>query len=508
MSRSLLVLAVVALSACPVPVPAPDGGDNGDGGINPLPMDACSGMCAINQRCDTNERVCKDGCAGACDGGTICQRVTETAFQCTAIVTSCKGVMCTDPGQIACLGGACSCLGPSRGVHDSCYGPPLIDGQGGVCGPNNVCVQPKRFQQCKGTSAPEYACPTGLVCNPVFGDVDDDNQCDNEDTCVCTDPCMTHTECERGELCSSVGCLPAGLFNGQECAIQVDGGTLPDGGNRGLMAQTVTAASLCLRKDTGGNFTETTPTGTCSYAFFYLADQGPFVFTNCRPPGAVDENQQCNAENFSVTMQANQCNTGLECAGMRGGAMGTDGLCMRTCNALPPSVTYPTPYPQCADPMNEACVNLYRREDTARDGALLGVCARKCNVFDPAKSVCPNYGAFPAVCVPTNPDGRVVVSGDGSGVCLPQRTTVAAVDMPCDQTDPFKGAACGAGQLCPPASFDVAAVCTRVCDTSCTPSADAGVPARCATQVNSTCPAGKVCRGVTTTTGSRVGFCQ
>ena len=178
---------------------------------------------------------------------------------------------------------------------------------------------------------------------------------------------------------------------------------------------------------------------------------------------------------------------------------------MKTCNALPPSVTYPSPQPTCA--MGESCVNLYRREDVNRDGALLGVCAKSCNIYDPARATCAPYGTVPAVCVPTNADGRVVVSSDGTGVCVPQRTAVAQLGMPCDQSDPFKGASCGSGQICPPEGFDTAAVCTQLCDTSCTPG-DAGIPPRCATQTSATCPAGKSCRAVTTTTGSRVGFCQ
>jgi hypothetical protein len=274
-----------------------------------------------------------------------------------------------------------------------------------------------------------------------------------------------------------------------------------------LSFQTVTVGSTCLRKDNDGNPTETTPSGTCTYSFFYFADIGAYVFTTCRPPGMANENDTCVVGDNSTTGLAVQCNSGLECSGMRGGAANPNaGLCMRTCNALPPSVTYPSPQPACG--MDESCVNLYRREDIGRDGALLGVCAKSCNVFDPAKATCANYGSVPAVCVPTNADGRVVVSNDGTGLCLPQRASIAQLDQPCDQTDPFKGAACGAGQVCPPAGVTTAAVCTQVCDTSCVSVDGGAVPARCSTQVNSMCPAGKTCRRVTTTTGSRVGFCQ
>src|SRR5687767_1281142 len=108
MTRSLLVVAFVALSACPPQIPDPDGG-NPDGGQNPDPKDACTGGCAVNQKCDVMARVCRDGCDGTCDGGTICQRVRESEFSCTAITTSCGGQMC-ETGEVACLGGSCSCL--------------------------------------------------------------------------------------------------------------------------------------------------------------------------------------------------------------------------------------------------------------------------------------------------------------------------------------------------------------------------------------------------------------
>lgn len=494
MTRSIFVVAVLALTACPVPVDKPDAGTD-DGGPNPNPIDACSGGCAINQKCDVMSRTCRDGCDGSCDGGTFCQKTNNT-FACQAIVTSCAGMQCS-AGEVACLGGACACLGPARGTLDSCFGNPFQPGDGFACDDTAKCVTPKKHQQCKADSAP---CPTGLVCNPVFGDVNDNNVCDLGDTCVCTQPCSAMAPCNRGEICSSVGCLASGLFNGQECAIQVDAGVTNDAGMPVLSLQTVGVGSTCLRKDNMGNLTETSPTGTCTYAFFHFADQQPFPFATCQPPGGATENSECVVGDNSITGQAVQCSTGLECAGMRGG---TKGVCLRTCNALPPSVTYPMPYPGCG--MNESCVNLYRREDIGRDGALLGVCAKKCNVFQAGASTCGMIGTIPAVCVPTNPDGRVVVSSDGSGICLPQRETIAQLDMPCNQSDPFKGASCGPGQICPPAGFSTAAVCTQLCDVTCS---SANPPARCATQVNTTCPTGKTCRAVTTTTGARVGFCQ
>lgn len=492
MIRSLVVVAVVVFTAC-TPIPDKPDANLGDGGPNPNPIDACSGGCAVNQRCDVATRTCRDGCNGACDGGTFCQRTGSAEnFQCTPIVTMCGGQSCAE-GEVACLGGACTCLGPARGTFDSCFGDPRFEGGGSICGPNGSCGNPREFQQCK-LEAGSTPCADNRVCQPVFG----------QTLAVCTKNCTEDTECGRGEACSDVGCLPSGLFANQECAIQVDGGYLADGGGPVTVFRTVGVGSTCLRRGAMGAATEITPTGTCTYSFFYFADQGAYPFATCRPPGAAPENAECIVGEKRSTEQAVQCGTGLECAGMRSA---TKGLCLRTCNALTPSVTYPDPQPACG--MNEACINLYRREDISREGALLGVCTRKCNIFDPAQSACPNYGTVPSVCVPTNIDGRVVVSSDGSGVCMPVREQTAALDMPCTEDDPFKGAACASGQVCAPAGFNVASTCTQVCDTSCTAKPDGGsVPARCATQVNSTCPSGKTCRAVTTTTGARVGFCQ
>lgn len=494
MTRSLFVVAVLALTACPPLIDKPDA-QTDDGGPNPNPIDACSGGCAVNQKCDVATRTCRDGCDGACDGGTFCQK-TASSFACTAIVTSCATKQCM-AGEVACLGGECACLGPARGTFDSCFGNPFQPGEGFSCGDGAKCVSPKRNQQCKGDGAP---CPTGLVCNPVFGDQNNNDLCDTGDTCVCTQPCSMMAPCGRGDACAgAAGCLASGLFNGQECAIQVDGG-IGDAGVPVLRFQTVTVGAKCLRKDAMGNATEVDPTGTCTYAFFNFADIGSYPFNTCRPPGGATENSECVVGDNAITGQAVQCGTGLECAGMRGGSKG---LCLRTCNALPPSVSYPNPQPACGT--DEACVNLYRREDVGRDGALLGVCTKRCNIFNPTQNQCGMYGSVPAVCVPTNADGRVVVSSDGSGICMPQRETVAPLGMACDQSDPFKGASCGAGQVCPPASYNVPAVCTQMCDVTC---AGMSPPARCMTQVNTYCPSGKTCRAVTTTTGARVGFCQ
>ncbi len=104
----------------------------------------------------------------------------------------------------------------------------------------------------------------------------------------------------------------------------------------------------------------------------------------------------------------------------------------------------------------------------------MGVCAPFCDVFSTTTSQCAAYGTTAASCVPTDPTGKVLVSADGTGVCLPQQPTIAALGQPCAQSDPFSGAVCATGQVCPPAQPDVAPVCTQVCDTGCTPGARRG----------------------------------
>jgi hypothetical protein len=84
---------------------------------------------------------------------------------------------------------------------------------------------------------------------------------------------------------------------------------------------------------------------------------------------------------------------------------------------------------------------------------------------------------------------------------------VAALGDPCSETDPFKGAACASGQICTALSAETPALCTAVCDLECNPTDGGAGPARCTTEPNARCATGKTCRRVTSTTGSRVGFC-
>ena len=88
---------------------------------------------------------------------------------------------------------------------------------------------------------------------------------------------------------------------------------------------------------------------------------------------------------------------------------------------------------------------------------------------------------------------------------MPQNATVAALDMPCDTMDPFKGAACNTNQVCATLDPTQPATCHAVCDTACSL---ASPPARCATEANATCASGKTCKKVTSTSGAILGFCE
>ncbi len=471
---NLRLSAVFALaflvSACPNPPERIDGGpDNKDGSTNILPEDKCSGGCAPNQRCDTVKRICVDACGG-CDAGICVKNSASSAFECITPVTQCMGNVC-ETGQIACLAGSCTCLGTNKAAQDSCAP------EGKWCS-GTTCATPKRYQQCRTGLA---ACPTGHLCVPVFGD----------DLFICTKSCGPPSGgvCENGELCSADGCLPSGLFRDQGCAQSVTGA---DGGTKRL---TVPVSNTCFRKDGMGNPTELTPTGNCTYQFFNFYNDGLYPSPTCRPPGAATLGQTCK-QDFSAGAVATTCATGLECALTRGG---DQGVCLKSCNAAP---AYPgfVPTPSCA--ADEACTNIYRLED---QNAVLGVCTKKCNVFDPMKNTCANVGAAPAACVPTTADGKFVVSTDGSGVCIPQQVTTAAEGAPCNEQDSFKGASCGNAQICASPNVNSPAICFATCDTACD---DAMPPARCATEPNATCTGGKKCTQVTSTTGAILGFCK
>ncbi|MFT3709272.1 MAG: hypothetical protein QM817_16655 [Archangium sp.] len=433
-------------------------------------------------------RQCEDACGGCAtlDGGPsrTCVKISEGVFQCREQAVSCGGNLC-DPGQVACLGGACACLSSLSGALDTCQtAHKWCNGR--------ICATPKALQQCI-VGDESAKCPTSSTCQPVFGD----------DLAVCTKDCMDDNECGRGEACSTVGCLPLGLFRDQECNQNkpaADGGWELDDGGLPLRI-TVPVSNTCLLKNGMGTVTEgpSKGTGNCTYAVFQFWNDGVYPFETCRPPGTATEGQPCK-DDYSAGNVGLQCATGLQCAKTAGGE---DGVCMRMCNAQPAALGFP-PTPACN--MDESCVNMLRYTDP-NSNAVLGVCMKKCNVFDTMKSTCGNVGTTAASCVPTEASGELVVSNTGDGICIPQRSAIAMPGDQCVETDSFRGAACGNAQLCTSLAADENATCTAVCDVECSP-ADGGTgPTRCATEPNARCTGGKACRRVTSTSGARVGFC-
>jgi hypothetical protein len=190
-------------------------------------------------------------------------KVSEGLFQCREQAVTCSGNLC-ESGQVACLGGACACLSSLSGALDTCQTA------GKWCN-GRVCASPKSLQQCKpGDST--AACPTGFKCEPVFGD----------DLNICTRTCMDTNQCERGEFCSMVGCLPSGLFSDQECnqtKFAADGGFERDDGGTPLRI-TVPVSNTCLLKDADGNPTEAPGkgTGNCTYAVFQFWSDGVYSY--------------------------------------------------------------------------------------------------------------------------------------------------------------------------------------------------------------------------------------
>ena len=474
------LLLALALTGCPSRS-GTDGGDDFDFDAgNPNPAAACSGGCADNQFCDTVKRVCMPGCPKGCDAG-VCLK-SGTSFACApSPVTSCGGTTCA-VGQIACLSGTCSCLASALATSDSCtpYGQWCNGG---------VCQNPRALEQC---IAGGPACPSGYTCKDVFG----------PQRPICTKTCTGSLQCNSGEICFSVGCLPSAFTSGQECSQY---SYLADGGlditDAGIRLRTVPAGNTCLLKDDNGAVLDTgTGAGNCSYAFVKFADDGLYPASVCHPPGMAAEGQACRLDR-SRSALATQCSTGLDCIATKGG---DEGLCLRMCNANPPKFGI-TPTPACST--GETCVNQYWLTDPA-DNSVAGVCMRSCNVFDPAKSICAKVGTTDTSCVPASGNGSFPITQDGSGLCVPRRATVAALGAVCGEVDAFRGAACGTAQVCTSPNLDAAPKCTGVCDLSCNPADGGVVPARCATEPNARCAAGMSCRRITSTTGAVLGFCE
>lgn len=471
----LACAASLLLLACPTPS-TKDGGpvEEYDGSV-PGPDGGCTGGCTGNKVCDAVKRVCVDPCGG-CSSGGVCQKNGSGAWECVTPTTTCNGDVCGE-GEIACVNGACGCLGPSRASEDSCvpFGKVCIQGK---------CANPGRYQVCDPAKISTSPCPANHSCKTVFG-----SEGDPDSTALCTPNCdpMGANTCDRGTLCHTLGCLPSGLFSGLGCAIQVMD-TLPDGGT-GLVERAVPASNACLMRETGmGTFTESTPSGSCTYSFFRTKEDERYPISSCRQAGTATEGQRCKTD-YRNTAVATQCAVGLDCFIHKG----DEGVCLRMCNAVPP-VGGHVPMPACNS--DEVCANVFRVQDSANN-AVEGLCMKKCDVFDPAKKSCADVGTVHASCVPTGADGFTSASPDGKAVCIPQMATIAGLGAECVSTDPYLGAACGNGQLCSASNSTTKPVCLEVCDLEC---GDGGACARCS--------GGKTCTRVTSTSGARMGLCK
>lgn len=517
MIRVAVLVSVVAsvLMGCPLPPPPPPMDGGSDAGFNPNPIDACSGGCDDSQICDVDgnpdasiaPRTCVTGCTDGCDAGTDCRRVQGSAnFQCVPRTNTCAGSAC-NPGQTACVANECSCLVSARGTQDTCQG------QGQWCR-GKACGAPKRYEECVIGGAP---CPTGEVCRNVFGSAPNEIALCLKDCSAGAAACDVGEQCAGGDL---VACLPQGLFRGGECSqnIPQDGGfsdagvPLPtDGGfvqlsDGGFQLRTVAVGNPCLVRGSNGAVTDNPGTGrgNCTYAGFKIWRFGFFPFDTCIAPGTAQIGQRC-VKDFSAGNDGTRCATGLECAYTGGQTDGgfDEGICLKTCNANPSKFGFPS-VPACGN--GEACVNLYRYTDPD-DNSVLGVCMKSCNVFSSMTSSCANLGATPTSCVPASSDGQLALSLTGDGICVPQQRSVANTGARCNETDPFRGAACRNGQVCSSNTLTDPATCIQVCDTSCVGVDGGAPPARCTTQPNATCPAGKSCRRASSTTGATVGYC-
>jgi hypothetical protein len=508
---ALVAVAASVLLACPPP-PPPMMDSGVDAGSNPTAVEGCSGGCADNQICDADgglrgtPRTCVDGCGG-CDAGQCRRNPGNGTFSCVVPVTTCNGAAC-GAGQSACVGNECACLVSARSTQDTCQAANQWC-RGKSCG------NPKRYEECIPGSA--ASCPTGEACVPLFS---------GGDIAICLKDCNAGANlCDVGEQCfgpiqtfpSSKICFPDGLLN--ECSqnipqdggftdagapLPTDGGyaQLPDGG---FLLKTVAVGNTCLVRSGSGIITDTVGAGrgNCTYAAFKVWRFGFFPVDTCLPPGTAQLGQRC-VRDFTAGNQATTCATGLECAYTGASDAGVDeGVCLKTCNANPSKPGFVS-QPACG--MGESCVNLYRYTDP-NDNAVLGVCMKDCNVFNPMTSTCAPIGSTPTSCVPASADGQLSLSLNGAGICVPQKSTIAGPGERCSDTDAFRGASCGSAQVCSSFSFTDPPSCNPVCDLSCNP-VDGGMPpARCMNQPNARCPSGKTCRRASSTSGANVGFC-
>lgn len=473
---SLCGALALVLTACPP--------DNGNGGPDAGPdsglttgTGACSGGCGPNQVCDEARRVCVDGCQGGCAVGQICVNQSGT-FTCVTPETSCNGVVC-GPGQTTCIDGQCSCLPFTLAARDTCadFGKVCHQPYNGATASGGECEDPQIYEFCNANCPGGNCgvCPAGQGCDDrLFGSF-----------AICAHGCADNTQCASDEFCYPLTqtipgfCYPKSLFGEEfDCNLR----RTNDAGEPELY--TTFASDECLLADSNGE-PETTPTGTCSWALF-RGDVSSYPFTYCRSPGPVPEFGACKTEQVNLNKSVT-CAQNLECVPV--GESG-DGICLSICNAKLTPTGGPTE-PSCGT--GESCVNFLRFED---DNSVVGACMQNCNVFSNAANFgCGPAGSVPTSCVPTTATGTRLVTGNGSGLCIPQRANPGAEGAPCANVDPFQGATCQSGLICAQTPGQSGATCVKPCDLECV-AGDAGTPARCMTEANATCGTGKTCTQV------------
>ena len=494
----------LALAACPGPTD-PGGVDAGTDASVPNPG-GCTGGCGPDQKCDEAQRKCVDMCDNACGAGMTCVELSEDNWGCsTPLPTECAGVTC-GAGQTACIADTCSCMPFTETSIDTCASVGRVCRASWNSGTQTggLCENPDLYERCipRG-SCPEGqdcgTCGTGRQCAPVFLGA-------GAGICVrsCGGVLGGGGECGPDELCSQQGCLPRSVFLPQrpegmgegsyDCQIAVpaaDGGfeQLPDGGML-LAKANVTHPCLKIADDGTAAAGEdpANPSGTCAQVL--LRDQDQLIpISYCRTNGTVPEFGTCKTTPIH-TKSAEVCSAGLECVAT---GIGDDGVCMRMCNAVPNGGG-----PTCQSA--EACVNLYGLSSSQ---AILGTCMTECNVFSKdANYGCGTYGAMGSACVPTTPEQSEQISPNGDGVCVPVTAATATEGQPCSDNDVVGGAACTSGLIC--TRTGQTSTCVKPCDLECDGTDE---PARCATEANAKCGAGKTCSRVSDRTGAFLGVC-
>lgn len=182
----------------------------------------CSGVhCAPSETCDPTDGFCK--CGGEqCGVGSIC-------IEGTCQTDPCLGVNCgtnlycnpndglchcgSEDGELCATGSACV----DAGEGFVCEGPRLCENVD--CPSGTTCDPDDGLCHCGGIGPDSPVCDEGMMCNPatktcIFGNQCENVECEDGLTCnpengECTCGGVFGIDCAEGELCVSVGGMPA-----------------------------------------------------------------------------------------------------------------------------------------------------------------------------------------------------------------------------------------------------------------------------------------------------------